>query len=139
MSVLPHGALFNALLEYAAADALDEDARRVDRIGIERSDRHQLFHFRNRDLAGRRHHRIEVPRRLAEDEIAFRVAFPRFDNGEIGLQSALEDVGLAVELLVLLAFGDQRADAGLGVEAGNSRAAGTDALGQRALRIEFEL
>ena len=111
----------------------------MDVIGIERTDGHDLFDFRDRDLARRRHHRIEVPRGLAIDEIAFRIALPRLDDGEVRLQSAFENICLAVEILVLLAFGDQRADARLGVEAGNARAAGADALGQRALRIEFQL
>ena len=52
---------------------------------------------------------------------------------------ALQDVALAVELALLLALGHQRADAGLGVEGRDAGAAGADALGQRALRREFEL
>ena len=60
------------------------------------------------------------------------------DDGEIGEQPALHEVFLAVEFLHFLAFGDQGADAGLGVEGRNAGAAGADALGQRALRIEFE-
>ena len=41
--------------------------------------------------------------------------------------------------LGLLALGDHGADAGRGVEAGDAGAAGADALGQRALRVELEL
>ena len=41
--------------------------------------------------------------------------------------------------LGLLALGDLRAGAGRGVEAGNAGAAGADALGQRALRVELDL
>ena len=48
-------------------------------------------------------------------------------------------IGLAVEIVQFLAFGDHRADAGLGVESRDARAAGADAFGQRALRIEFQL
>ncbi len=55
-----------------------------------------------------------------------------------GEQPALHDVFLAVEFLHFLAFGDQGADAGLGVEGGDAGAAGADPFGQRALRIEFE-
>ena len=51
----------------------------------------------------------------------------------------LHDVGLAVELAHLLALGNQRADAGLGVEGRDAGAAGADALGERALRVELEL
>ena len=52
---------------------------------------------------------------------------------------ALHDVGLAVEVAVLLALGDQGADAGLGEEGRDAGAAGADALGQRALRVELDL
>ncbi len=41
--------------------------------------------------------------------------------------------------LRLLALGDQRADAGLGVEAGNARPARAQPLGERALRGELDL
>ena len=58
---------------------------------------------------------------------------------DVGDQAALHDVGLAVELAHFLALGDQRADAGLGVERRDAGAAGADALGQRALRVELEL
>ena len=40
---------------------------------------------------------------------------------------------------MLLALGDQGADAGLGEEGRDAGAAGADALGQRALRVELEL
>jgi hypothetical protein len=59
-------------------------------------------------------------------------------DGEVGEQAALHQVFLPVEFLHFLAFGDQRADAGLGVEGRNAGAARANALGQRALRIEFE-
>ena len=58
---------------------------------------------------------------------------------EVGADAALEDVGLAVELLMLLALRDLRPDAGLGVEAGNPRAACAHPLGERALRRELDL
>ena len=90
-------------------------------------------------LRGRRHHRIEIARGLAEDEIALGVALPGVDDRHIGDEAALHDIGLAVEFAHLLAFGDDGADAGLGEEGGDAGAAGADALGQRALRIEFEL
>ena len=67
------------------------------------------------------------------------VALPGLDDGEVAEDAALHHVGLAVELAHLLALGDQRADAGLGEEGRNARAAGADALGQRALRVELDL
>ena len=58
---------------------------------------------------------------------------------EVGDDAALHDVVLAVELALLLAFADHGAGAGLGEEGRNAGAAGADALGQRALRIELDL
>ena len=100
--------------------------------------RHQLLDLGHRDLGSGRHHRVEIARGLAVDQVAGGVALPGVDDGEVGEQAALHDVLLAVEFLHFLAFGDQRADAGLGVEGRDTGAAGADALGQRALRIEFE-
>src|SRR3546814_2716542 len=49
------------------------------------------------------------------------------------------DVGLAVELLMLLALGDDRSHAGLCIEARNACPARTAALGERPLGAEFDL
>src|SRR5258707_641972 len=57
----------------------------------------------------------------------------------IGDEALFHQVSVAVELAQFLALGDQRADAGLGEKGGDTGAAGADALGERALRIEFEL
>ena len=90
-------------------------------------------------LAGRRHHRIEVARGLAIDEIALGVALEGVDDREIGDEAAFHDVALAVELALFLAAGDLGAGAGAGEEGRNAGAAGANALGERALRIEFDL
>ena len=119
-------------------DAFDENAGRMDVVGIEFAGRHQMLDLGHRDLRGGRHHRVKVARGLAIDQVTGGVALPGVDDGEVGEQAALHDVFLAVEFLHFLAFGDQRADAGLGVEGRDTGAAGADALGQRALRIEFE-
>ena len=92
-----------------------------------------------RDLAGGRHHRVEVARGLAVDEVAFGVALPGMHDGQIGDQAGLHHVLLAVELADFLALGDQGADAGLGEEGGDAGAAGAAALGERALGIELDL
>ena len=123
----------------ALDDPLHEDAGRVDAVGIELAGLDQLLDFRDRDAAGAGHHRIEVARGLAIDEVALGVALPRLHQRQVGGQPGFEHVGLAVDDARLLAFGDQRARAGLGVEAVDARAAGADALGERALRIEFQL
>src|SRR5690606_37931453 len=67
------------------------------------------------------------------------VRLPTLDDGEVGENAPLKDIGLAVELLVLLALGDDRADAGPRVEAGDAGAAGTATLGKGALRAAFNL
>ena len=90
------------------------------------------------DAAGRRHHRVKVARGLAINQIAFGIAFPGMHDGEVGDQSTFHDVLLAIEFALFLILGNQGADAGLGVKSGNARAAGADALGQGALRVEFD-
>jgi hypothetical protein len=55
-----------------------------------------------------------------------------------GTQRALHHVRLAVELAGFLAFGDDRADAGAGVEGRNRRRRRRAAFGQRALRRELQ-
>ena len=52
---------------------------------------------------------------------------------------ALHDVALTVDLALLLAFRDQRPGTGAGEECRDAGAAGANALGQGALRIEFDL
>ena len=97
--------------------------------------------FGDGDLAAGGGVGIEVAGGAAVDEVAVGVGLPGFDQGEIGADAALEDVGVAVEVLVLLAFGDECADAGAGVEAGDSGAACAHAFGERALgaELDFEL
>src|SRR5690606_13517456 len=137
---LAHGAELDLLFVRRAVDQpLYVDARQMDRIRIERADRHDLFHLGDADPRGGRHRRVEVARGLAEDEVARLVRLPALDDGEVGENAPLKDIGLPVELLVLLAIGDDRADAGPRVEAGDAGAAGAAALGERALRAEFHL
>ncbi len=55
------------------------------------------------------------------------------------MQRGFQHVVLAVEYARLLALGDDGAVAGAGEEGRDAGAAGAQALGQRALRIEFQL
>ena len=66
-------------------------------------------------------------------------AFQPLMIDEVGADAALEDIFLAVELLDLLAFGDLRSEAGLGVETRDPGAAGAHPLGERPLRRELDL
>ena len=59
----------------ADEDALYEDARGVDVIGVQRAWLDELFDLGDRHAAGGGHHRIKVARRLAVDEVAEAVAF----------------------------------------------------------------
>src|SRR3546814_1136904 len=56
----------------ALDDPVHIDTGRVDLIGVQRSCGNDFLHLSDRDLARCRHVRIEVPRRLSIDEIAFR-------------------------------------------------------------------
>ena len=118
---------------------LHVNAGRDDVVGVDLARLDQMLDLGDRDLAGRRHHRIEVARRLPVDEIAFGIALPGMHDRDVGDEAALHHVGLAVELAHFLALGDDRADAGLGEKGRDAGAAGADALGERALRVEFEL
>ena len=53
-------------------------------FGIQLARFDQFFDFRDGDLAGRGHHRIEIARGLAIDQVAFGIAFPGLDDGQVG-------------------------------------------------------
>src|SRR3546814_4305511 len=82
---------------------------------------------------------LEVARGLAEQQVARLVRLPALDDRQIGADAAFEDIFLAVEHLGFLALGDLGADAGLGIETGDTRPARAAALGKRALGTEFDL
>src|SRR5690242_6456095 len=111
----------------------------MDAVGIERADRHDLLNFGDTDLAAGRRGLVEVARGLAEHEVPGFVRLPTFDDTDVRADAALEHVGLAVEFLLLLALRDLSADAGLSVEAGNSRSTRAHPLGERALGVELDL
>jgi hypothetical protein len=67
------------------------------------------------------------------------VAFPGFDEGEIGFEPALHDVVFAIELAGFFAFGNDGAEAGGSVERGDAGAASADAFGESALWDESDL
>src|SRR3546814_5762894 len=76
---------------------------------------------------------------LAENQITALVGLPSLDDRQVGKDAALQDIILSIEILDFLAFGDRGADPGLGIESGNARAPCAAALGERALRTEFDL
>src|SRR5205809_1379687 len=85
-----------------------------------------------------RHDRVEVARGLAIDEVAFAVGLPGMYDCEVGDETALHDISLAVKIVRLLAFGDQGSNTGFGKKGGYPGAARSNAFGQRSLWIEFE-
>src|SRR3954451_22584163 len=108
----PDCALLDALLEvHAVHDALHEDAGRVDVVGIDLAGLDEVLDLGDGDAGRGRHDWVEVARRLAVDEVALGIALPGMDDGEVGEDAAFHDVALAVELALLLALGDERADA----------------------------
>ncbi len=122
-------------------EAVDEDAGGVDLVGVELAGLDDDLGFGDGDLAAGGRVGIEVAGGAAVDEVAVGVGLPGFHEREVGEDAALEDVGVAVEVLVLFAVGDERADAGARVEAGDAGAASSHAFGERALRgeLDFEL
>ena len=92
-------------------DALDENARSMDRVGIDFPRRDEMLDLRDRRLAGGGHHRIEVARRLAIDKIAFAISLICVDDRDIGDESALHDIGRAVEVAQLLPVGNDGSNA----------------------------
>ncbi len=126
-------------------------------VGIELAHLDELLDLGDRHLGGRRHHRIEVHRRVPVDEVAEAVALPRFHHREVARDRRLEHDGAAVEFARLLlgrslrddsvgpvpereaAVADRGARAGRRVEGGDSGAAGAETLGERSLRSQLDL
>src|ERR1700751_3754062 len=70
-------------------DALDEDAGGVDVVGIELAGRNEMLDLGDRDFRSGCHHRVEVARGLAIDQVARGIALPGMDDSEVGEQTAL--------------------------------------------------
>ena len=116
----------------------DEDARRMDLIGIDLASGHEVLNLGDCHLCSRRHDRIEIAGGLSIDEITLIVALVGVNQRNIREQSSLHDVMLAVELLNRLSFGNQSAKTSLCEEGGNSGATGSNAFRKRPLRVELE-
>src|SRR4029079_16540271 len=123
----PHGALLDTVrVRGAMQDVLHEDARRVHLVGLYLSRLDEVFDLRERHARGGGHHRVEVPGRLAEDEVAGTIADERAHEREVGLQPHLAQHTTPVDDARLLAFRHDGAVAGRGEEAANAGAAGAD-------------
>src|SRR5260370_8113714 len=92
-SNLSGGAALDALFVFwALENSVDEDARRMNLIGVELAEFDELFDFGDDVIGGSGHHRIEVARGLAVDEIAPAVALPRLVKTEISAQAPSKDL-----------------------------------------------
>src|SRR3954470_15933154 len=111
----------------------------MNEVGLELTDFHEFFDLGDGDASGGGHHGIKVARCLPINEITPAVAFPGFDESEVGAKSALEDVVASIELARFFLLGDERSVSSGRKEAGDSGTAGANAFGERALRIEFEI
>src|ERR1035438_4677753 len=84
---------FDSLLKQLTLEnSLHVHAWRMDQVGIECSRFDQVFDFGDGDLGRGGHHGIEIARGLPIDKVAPFVAFPRLDEGKVGLQSAFHEV-----------------------------------------------
>src|SRR5208283_2989963 len=119
-------------------DAMHEDARRDDMLGIEIAEVDDLAHLGDRAARGGGHDGPEIARRLAIDQVTPAIAAQRLDEREVGADRVLEDIIATVDASRLLAFRERRAMAGRRVKGADAGARGADALGEVALRHEFE-
>src|ERR1017187_1795771 len=131
---------FDSLLKQLTLEnSLHVHAWCMHQVGIECSRFDQVFDFGDGDLGRGGHHGIEIARGLPIDKVAPFVAFPRLDEGKVGLQSAFHQVRAAVELACFFAVGDDGSYSGGREERWNAGATRTNSLGKRSLRNEFEL
>ena len=117
---------------------MDEDAWGVDLVGVQFAGLHDDLGFGDGDFAAGCRIGVEVAGSPAVDEVTVGVGLPGFDERDVGDEAAFENVGVSVDVLVLFAFGNEGADAGAGVEAGDAGASGPHAFGERALRGELD-
>src|SRR5436309_15844355 len=74
---LPHRPSLNPpLIQLALKNPFHVNRRRMNRIAVQLANIQQVLHLRDRDLRGSRHHRVEVPRRLAINQVPGTVPFP---------------------------------------------------------------
>src|SRR5581483_2074176 len=118
-------------------EPVNKDAWRMNLIGIEFAWFYDDLRFGNRDLAAGGGRRIEVARGAAIDQVAVRIGLPGLHQCQIGLNAALQDVGHAVEFLVLFAFRYECAYAGACVKTGNAGATGAHPFRQGPLRTKL--
>src|SRR5262245_24206101 len=132
---LTHGAPLDSFLEVRTLQHVcDVNAGGHDGIRIELTELDDFLDLGNRHGRRGRHHRVEVPRGLPVNQVAFRVAFVRFDEREVCPQWRFQHVVAAVDYSRPLPLSDDRAVAGRREEPANPGAAGADTFGECPLR-----
>src|SRR5580765_6648253 len=85
------------LVLLALQDVPHENPRRHHVVRIDLAGLDQVLYFGDRHARGSGHDRVEVAPRLAVDQVAVAVPFPRPDEREVGVERRLEDVWPAVD------------------------------------------
>src|SRR5204862_6549318 len=110
--LLPNGPLLDPLRARRDDHAMNEDARRMHAVRLNRARLHQLLDFGDANLSRRRRHRIEVARGLPVLQIAETIAALRGDEREVADDPALHHVLPPLERARFFSFRDDRAVAG---------------------------
>jgi hypothetical protein len=87
-------------------DAVDKDARRDNRLGVEFAKLDHTINLDHREISGHRHDRIEIPRRLYVSQITPAVGLVGLDQRDIALQRLLEHMQAAIDLAGFLALAE---------------------------------
>src|SRR5690348_1277681 len=92
-----------------------------------------MFDFGYGYFRGSGHHRVEIARGLAINEIAPPIAFPCFDEGEVSLQRVFHHIQPAIKLTGLFVLAYEGAYPGRRKKCRDTRTSGANALGKRSL------
>ena len=136
-----HGAELDPFFVFFSLNnSINENAGRVDLVGVELPHIDKLLDLGDADLATSRDHRIKVPRRLSINEVAGFVALPRFHDRQLRSDSGLKHIFGVVEHFGFLALSQFGAEAGACVESRDPRATRTQPLRERPLgnKLEFK-
>src|SRR5215471_6165759 len=103
----PYRPLLNPLFVQLSLEyALHVNAGCVHCVRIQFTWLNQVLYFSDGCFCRRRHHRIEIARRLTIDKIAPFIAFPRLDQGKISVQRVFHQVHPPTNLVSLSAPGN---------------------------------
>src|SRR5258708_1701623 len=113
LSPLAYGTFFDPLFQAAAQNnSLNVDTRHMYLIGFNISRFNDVLGFHNRDARCRSHHRIEVARGFAENQVAPAVGLPRMNERKVCFERAFHHVSTAIKVADFFAFGYNGANSG---------------------------